>query len=84
MGFVLELIAVALVLLFVFASTLLACLVYPFIWLSRLCFAPRVLTPPSHPLSAADDAVDAAIGESCLGDDRWQREPLMTERSHFN
>lgn len=40
MGIALEFIAVALILLIVIASTLLGCLVYPFIWLStRLCSA---------------------------------------------
>jgi hypothetical protein len=41
MGIALEFIGVVLILLIVMTSTLLGCLVYPLIWLCRLCFARR-------------------------------------------
>jgi hypothetical protein len=51
MGSVLEFIAVVLILFIVMTSTLLGCLVYPFIWLSR---KSRLLVRQKAPFSSAE------------------------------
>ena len=80
MGIALESIAVVLILLIVTASTLLGCLLYPFIWLSTRLYSAR----RSRQAQITDDTgVDGADADSAHRGLEEEEVLRLIERNHY-